>query len=398
MNQINNIIFVDDEKRITKSLKRIFYPMRKRWKVFLYNSPHEALNRIKEGDIDVIFSDIKMPGMNGIQLLERVKNISPTTLRIAISGQASPETNQKSVMIVHQYLHKPCKLETMKEVISRADKLQYLLENDNLSEIISQVDTLPSLPIIYNEIKEKIDLEDTSAHEIGEIVSKDIAMSAKMLQIVNSSFFGLRTKITNPVDAVLMLGLNTVKSLVLSIKIFKKLSANISERIATKLWNHSINVATNNKKIAKHEGIAKKQQYDYFSAGMFLDLGKLFFLAYFPREYELVLNLMEEKGIKQHKAEEEIFGSNNFQVGAYLMSIWGLPGSLVFPCAFNLDYHKHLDGKFNSILSLYFANLFTEENYDLNDELKKIKSKEIADKIKEWESLCSENVTGFKNE
>ena len=398
MNSIKNIVFVDNEKKVLKSLKRVFYPMRKKWAVSLFNSPHEALEVISNGGVDVVFTDLKMPGMNGLELLQKVKSISPSTLRILLTGQADEEANQRSVSIVHQYLQKPCELETIKEVITRADRLQLLMENDNLSQIISQVDSLPSLPIIYNEIKAKIDLPETSAHEIGEIVSKDIAMSAKMLQLVNSSFFGLRTKITNPIDAVLMVGLNTVKSLVLSIKIFKKLSANIDEKIANALWNHSLTVGTNNKKIAEHEGISRKLQYDYFSAGMFLDLGKLFFLAYFPREYNLVLKLKEDKNISEFKAEKEIFGSTNHQVGAYLMSIWGLPGSLVFPCAFNQEYETHIEDEYNAIMSLYFANLFASENYDLAEEFNKINSKKLQEKVLEWEKICTEQITGFDYE
>src|SRR6056297_142113 len=398
MNSIKNIVFVDNEKKVLKSLKRVFYPMRKKWAVSLFNSPHEALEVISNGGVDVVFTDLKMPGMNGLELLQKVKSISPSTLRILLTGQADEEANQRSVSIVHQYLQKPCELETIKEVITRADRLQLLMENDNLSQIISQVDSLPSLPIIYNEIKAKIDLPETSAHEIGEIVSKDIAMSAKMLQLVNSSFFGLRTKITNPIDAVLMVGLNTVKSLVLSIKIFKKLSANIDEKIANALWNHSLTVGTNNKKIAEHEGISRKLQYDYFSAGMFPDLGKLFFLAYFPKEYNLVLRLTKEKEISEFKAEKEIFGSTNHHVGAYLMSIWGLPGSLVFPCAFNQEYETHIEDEYNAIMSLYFANLFASENYDLPEEFNKINSKKLQEKVLEWEKICTEQITGFDYE
>ncbi len=398
MKSIKNIVFIDDEKKVLKSLKRVFNPMRKKWNVTLFNSPHEALEEISNGAVDVVFTDLKMPGMNGLELLQKVKDISPSTLRILLSGQADEEANQKSVSIVHQYLQKPCELDTIKEVITRADRLQLLMENDNLSQIISQVDSLPSLPTIYNEIKAKIDLPETSAHQIGEIVSKDIAMSAKMLQLVNSSFFGLRTTITNPIDAVLMLGLNTVKSLVLSIKIFKKLSASVDEKVANALWNHSLTVGTNNKKIAEYEGITKKLQYDYFSAGMFLDLGKLFFLAYFPREYNLVLMLKKEKEISEFKAEKEIFGSTNHHVGAYLMTIWGLPGSLVFPCAFNQEYEAHIEDEYNAIMSLYFANLFASENYNLDEEFKKINSPELREKVLAWEKLCTEQISGFDYE
>ena len=398
MSEKKNIIFVDNENKVLKSLKRVFNPMKKKWKVYLFNSTQEALDKVGEEKIDVIFSDFQMSGMSGLELLQRVKDHSPSTLRIALSGNANAETNQQSVSIVHQYLQKPCELETIREVISRATRLQELLENDNLSKILSQVDTLPSLPTIYNQIKKQIDLPETSAHDIGNIVSKDIAMSAKMLQLVNSSFFGLRYKITNPIDAVLMLGLHTVKSLVLSIKIFKKLSAGVDEKIANALWNHSLSVASNNKRIAEYEGIEKKLQYDYFSAGMFLDLGKLFFLSHFPKEYKIVLELVKEKSMSQFQAEKEIFGSTNHHVGAYLMSIWGLPGSLIFPCAFNQQYEEHFEGKYNAIMSLYFANLFADNDIKIENEFAKLNSPDFESKIKEWQDVCSENVTGFNYE
>jgi HD-like signal output (HDOD) protein len=251
------------------------------------------------------------------------------------------------------------------------------------------VDSLPSLPTIYNEINNKIDLPETSAREIGEIVATDIAMSAKVLQLVNSSFFGLRTKILNPIDAVLMLGFNTIKSLILSIKIFKKLSENVDPNIAKDLWEHSMKVGQNNKNIAEYEGVSKKLQYDYFSSGMLLDLGKLFFLAYFPKEYKMALEIKKERGVTQTQAEKEIFGSTNYLVAAYMMTIWGLPGSLIFSCAFNQEYEKHFDGEYNDIISLYFANLFADDEYDLKTEFQKMNNREFESHITEWEKICN---------
>ena len=94
------IIFVDDEKKVLKSLKRVFYPMRKKWTVFLFNSPQDALKKIEEEKIDVIFTDIKMPGISGLELLQTIKALSPSTLRIALSGQADMDANQDRKSVV----------------------------------------------------------------------------------------------------------------------------------------------------------------------------------------------------------------------------------------------------------------------------------------------------------
>jgi len=395
MSDIKKIVFVDDEKEILKSIKRVFYPMRKQWDISLFNNSLDALKMVENDVVDVLFSDFKLSGMSGIELFEKVRVISPTTLRIALTGVGNLEPNQRSVKIIHQYLQKPCDLKTIKEVITRADRLQQLLENDNLAKIISQLESLPSLPTIYNEINEKIDLEDTSAHDIGEIVAKDMSMSVKMLQLVNSSFFGLRNKISNPIDAVLMLGLSNIKSLVLSIKIFKKLSSGIDTKIANKLWNHSLQVGSNNKKIAEIEGLSRKDQYDYFSSGMLIDLGTLFFLSHFPTQYKHVMEISSEKNMSQLKAEKGIFGSTSQQVGAYLMAIWGLPGSLVFSCAFNQEYLKYFNDEFTGIISLFFADFFINKNNNLEEELKNIENEKFKDKIRKWQEECLDNEKGF---
>ncbi|MBN2282065.1 MAG: HDOD domain-containing protein [Candidatus Marinimicrobia bacterium] len=398
MSEVKRIIFVDSEKEMLNSIKRVFYPMRKQWTISLFDNADDALKMIETDVVDVLFSDFKLVGMSGLELFDRVRTFSPTTLRIALTGAGYVEPNQKSVKLIHQYLQKPCELKTIKEVIEKADQLQKLLENENLSKIISQVDTLPSLPTIYNEINEKIDLPETSAREIGEIVARDMSMSVKMLQLVNSSFFGLRNKISNPIDAVLMLGLNTVKSLVLSIKIFKKLSEGVDAKMAQNLWNHSLSVGTNNKKIAQIEGLSNKEQYDYFSNGMLLDLGKLFFLAYFPSESKHVVEISKKQKISILQAEKEIFGSTSHHVGAYLMAIWGLPGSLIFSCAFNQDYPKYFDGTFNANISLFFADFFTDKTKNLEQELEKIRDKKFTDKIRLWQHECQDVVKGSNYE
>ncbi len=394
MNKKRKVLFVDNDKNVLKSIKRQFHSISDEWDVSFTDSGKTALEMLKEKSFDVVISDLKISEMDGIDFLKFVRDTAPKTLRIALTGHSTSNITMDSVNIIHQYLQKPCELATIKNVIIQAQNLQELLGNENLTEIISRIKSLPSLPSIYTEIINKVDLPNTSLRDIGKIVAKDIGMSTKFLQLINSSFFGLPQKITTPVDAVVMLGIETVKTLVLSVGIFQKLGNNIDKKFAESLWAHSNRIASYCKNLAIYEEVPRKIQDDYFAAGMFHDLGKLVFLSEFPEDYKKVLELTKKENISLCKAEKKIFGADHTAVGAYLMQIWGLPGLIVYPCAFHHSIEKFPQARFNPTLAVHFADYMDykirnkEEDISSKLNIELLKESDFYDFIPEWEEVC----------
>src|SRR5262249_10065222 len=145
------------------------------------------------------------PGMNGIELLQRVVRDYPEVVRIVLSGMADKEMALPSAMLAHQYLDKPCDPAVLRATVDRAVNLRIILDNANLKQLVSRLHSLPSIPAIYSELMEALQAPEVSAKELGAIIGRDLGMTVKILQLVNSAFFGVRRAITNPTEAVIYL-------------------------------------------------------------------------------------------------------------------------------------------------------------------------------------------------
>ena len=402
MNEVDKkrILFVDDEPRVLDGLRRMLFPMRREWEMSFAESGHEALNIMAKETIDVVVTDMRMPGMSGAELLSEIRKRNPQTVRIVLSGQTKRETIPRSVAPIHQFLSKPCDAETLKSVLVRAFTLRKLLTEDALKRLVSQVEALPSLPSVYHEIVEALQSEDTSIGIVGEIISKDISMSVKMLQLVNSAFFGLPRRISNPSQAVILLGLDTVKSLVLSIHMFSQFDQDkLKDLSLDVIWRHSMAVGGFAKRIAKSEGLDTKIIDDSFMAGMLHDVGKLVLATNFPDKYLSVLTMAKEEGFQVHEAEYEMFHCSHAEVGAYMLGLWGLPDSLIMASAFHHWPINHPDRKLNTLAIVHSANVF---DYEVNPARRigamttidhaYLAELDLSERLPLWRQVCQETI------
>ena len=195
---------------------------------------------------------MRMPRMTGVELLEQVQAQYPQTLRFILSGQFDQEATLQTVKSAHQCIAKPCDVEELCQKLNCALAFRDILENASLKKVISQIRNLPSLPSLYVQLMEKLDSPSVSIKELGEIIERDMAMSTKILQLVNSAFFGLGDHISSPMHAVSLLGTEVVKALVLSLHVFSQLnSALVPSRQRDWLWKHSIQTSWMCRKIAE---------------------------------------------------------------------------------------------------------------------------------------------------
>jgi len=203
------ILFVDDEPLILQGLKRMLRGLRSEWDMTFVQSGAEALEKMVGAPFDVIVSDMRIPEMDGSQLLDTVKHRYPNMVRVVLSGHSEEEMIMKTVKSAHQFISKPCNAETLKSTISRMFALREVLTQEGLKRLVSRIESLPSLPSLYTQVVELIQSPNSSIKKIGEVISKDLAMTAKILQLVNSAFFGIPRQISNPAQAVGLLGLDT---------------------------------------------------------------------------------------------------------------------------------------------------------------------------------------------
>ncbi len=336
--------------------------MRGEWEMSFAGGGPEALDTLNQNTFDVVVSDMRMPGMDGGELLSEVKRRFPQIVRIILSGHSDQEFIMKSVKVAHQYLAKPCDAETLKSAVMRTAKVRSLLADESLRGLLSGIDTLPSLPSLYAEIMEELQSADVSIQKIGKIISQDLGMTAKILQLVNSAFFGLQHRVSSPSQAVSLLGINTTRGLILSMHIFSQFDSSKTSIISLEgLWNHCFHTGIMAKAIAHEENQKKMLMDDSFLAGLLHDLGKPILLINALERFKQARQRALDNKIPFWTAEKELFGVTHCEVGAYLVGLWGLPDPIVEALAFHHDPASWERHGFSPLLSVHVANALEQE-------------------------------------
>jgi HD-like signal output (HDOD) protein/CheY-like chemotaxis protein len=390
------ILFVDDEPMVLKGLQRTLRKMRNEWEMVFTESSKQALDILASEPFDVIVSDLRMPEMDGAQLLAEVKSKHPQVVRIILSGQVEQESRFKSVQLAHQSLSKPCDADILKQTLNQLFALRSLLEDESIKRIVSQTETLPSLPKVYTEVISELQSANPSIKKVGEIISSDLGMTAKILQIVNSAFFGLVRKISNPREAVMLLGTETVKALVLSVKIFSEFN---QKKYAwfdfDHIFNHSLSVSMFTHTISKEEHLDQKLVNNALMAGMFHDLGKLILVTNFQEPYRRIWTEAQETGQNLWNLENEMFGTSHAEIGAYLMGLWGLEYPVIEAIAFHHCPAKSLSNSTGLLTAVHFGDVYDRLKYGCNGEngLSQLdrgylNNLGVADRINDWQTIC----------
>ncbi|HFQ89222.1 MAG TPA: HDOD domain-containing protein [Desulfobulbus sp.] len=392
------VLFVDDEPNILSGLQRMLRPMRRTMNFKFAEDGPAALEIMAAGNVDVVVSDMRMPGMDGATLLATIQEKYPHAIRIMLTGQADNEAILRTVSVVHQFLAKPADPELLKQVINRATALQDLMADERLKEVISSIGSLPSLPETYARLQQVLRDPDGSLADAAAVIEQDLAMSAKVLQLVNSAFFGLFRHIESPSRAVNLLGLDTIKALVLGVGVFEDMKVVSSNTFNVKaLWSHSMATAAFAKQIALRE-TADREMIDHaFVAGLLHDVGKLLLFSRMPDEYEQAVRTATETSCSLLEAEQGIFGLSHGDVGGYLIGLWGLPGPVVESITFHHRLHRYPHPGFGPALIVHVADYISYrldpdqcigEKPCLDEEI--LDQAGMLDRIDEWSDLCRE--------
>jgi HD-like signal output (HDOD) protein len=321
---VKRILFVDDEAAVLEGLRDRLRKQRREWDMVFALGGDAALTECARKPFDVVVSDMRMPGMDGATLLRRIQELYPSTVRVVLSGHAEREAVMRVLPVAHQYLSKPCDADTLRSVIARACALQALLMDEALRSIVGRVERLPSVSNVYAELTAVLAREAPSADDVVRVVERDPAMCLKLLQVVNSAFFGLPRKVSAMRDAITYLGIELLKSLVLASQIFSVAEdVGIDAGWLAEIQGHSVHVG----RVARN--ILPAQSDDAFMTGMLHDVGKIL-LALADRVLALkVVTLAREQSRPDYLVERELFGITHAEAGAYILGTWGAPAAIV---------------------------------------------------------------------
>jgi HD-like signal output (HDOD) protein/CheY-like chemotaxis protein len=360
---VKHILFVDDDAMVLETIGCVFRGADKDWDLSFATSGTEALRVMETKPADVVVTDMRMPRMNGAVLLHQIMERYPKTVRIILSGYADMESAMHSVSGTHQYLSKPGDIMNLQATVRRAVDMDSWLNNDRVKTLVSQLTTVPSVPGLYFEILKELRSEAVSLDTVGATIAKDPAMTAKILQLVNSAFFGLASTVSNPVDAVMQLGLQTIKSLVLGIHVFTELDSAKDKRFhAEAIQHHCLTTAVVARKLAQIEHQKLEFVDACFTAGLLHDLGRLVLIANVPDQYAEAIEKSEKEKISLHEAERAVFGATHAEAGGYLLGLWGLPCGIVEATVFHHRPHTQPGRTFTPLTAVHVANVLAQDN------------------------------------
>lgn len=201
-------------------------------------------------------------------------------------------------------------------------------QKEEMRQRLKDVQSLPTLPSIATKLNRMVEDSEVTAVQLGSVIEKDQVLTSKLLKAVNSSFFGFPQRISTVSNAIVLLGFNVIKTLVVTSSIFE-----IMESSDVGLFEHSLGCATAAGILAKRRGIKNPEEVS--TAGLIHDLGKIVIRAELPDEYSRILKMSEDLQIPMQEAETKILGVTHTEIGGWLARRWNLPICLVLP----IEYH-----------------------------------------------------------
>lgn len=357
------ILFVDDEPNVLQGLRRMLRHKRDVWDMRFALGATEALVVLGDRRVDVVVTDMRMPDIDGAQLLKTVTREYPETVRFVLSGQCDEETALRSVGVSHQYLSKPCDGAELEAKIGRALGLRAILNSGPLRRMVAALPSIPSRPTVYTDLVNEFRREQSQPDRIDEIVAQDPGLAAKVLQLCNSAYFGLSSQVRSIHQATHFLGLDTLKSLALCYGIVSQLRCTmVGAQSVDEVIEHSMLAGTLARQIARSSGFDQYGCDDAYAAGLMHDIGTLILADNFGAEYGAALTEGADDGTDRAAVERAAFGADHAAVGAYLLGTWGLPDPIVEAVAYHHRAEPHEAGSFDSATIIHIVEGLIEES------------------------------------
>lgn len=366
------------------------------WEVLTAGSGEDALALLGTMPFDVMIAGTRMSGLGGLDLLRASMIRHPSMARMILLDQADPELMLGSLGTAHQYLVKPCEPADLLSAVSRLLALDQFFTNQTLRRVVARIQQLPSPPTVYFRLMKDLARLDATTESVGAIIAQDASLTAKLLQLVNSAYFGLGRRVASVPEAVQILGFNLVRSLSVSLSLFASLNpASVGELNADRLYLHSLATGLLAQTIMAAESADPAMTAGAFTAGILHDTGKLVLASAMPELYAQAVRLAADELMPQWQAEANIFGVSHAEVGAYLLGLWGLPVPIVDVVAWHHQPLRSGPPTFGMLAAVHIADFLQSRHVPASrrplvvelDALY-IQVLKLADRIEEWTEVA----------
>jgi HD-like signal output (HDOD) protein len=328
-----------------------------------------AMAEAQKQPFDVVVANYQLPELDGAELLNRLRVANPKTLRFIAAAEGLKDQVVCHVVGGHQFLAVPFEPETLKSSIERSLTVDYGMSS-SMRELVGRIRTFPTIPSLYLEIVNALKDPNACTEDVGAIIAKDMAMTTKLVQVLNSAYFGLPRTITDPTEAVGILGFETVKSLTMTVKLLSQYDKVKPVYFSIdSIWRHSTSVARTARVMALLETGDTECSATAYTAGLMHDLGKVILAANFDEQYLGAHAVARKQQIPLWDVEKDIFGATHGEIGAYLLGLWGMSAEVVRVAAMHHCPANGGDTTFSPLTAVHVANALEYEGSVETEEL-----------------------------
>jgi HD-like signal output (HDOD) protein/ActR/RegA family two-component response regulator len=386
----SRILFVDDEIAVLDGLRDLLRRERRRWDMVFAVGGEEALEELRRQSFDVVVSDIRMPGMDGAALLTRIKADYPHTARIVLTGHADRDAVLRALPVAHQFLSKPCDANALRVAIERTQALNLLLASQEIRAVVGSLVSLPSVPQTYLALTAAAHDPRKGIGDMADIIRRDPAMSSKVLQVVNSAYFGMRQGVASIQQAVMFMGIELLKGLALTANVFKPQGKALGGLSLEDLQQRSLRTAC----LARRFVEDPKRSDEVFTAALMLDVGQIVIALGMPLQHADIRAEADDGGRTLHDIELARLGVTHAEVGAYLLGVWGLPFSIIESVAYHHRPSALGDGPCEMLAALHVADVLVDAPVaDAGPrpiDLAFLARAGVADRLPAWRTIADE--------
>jgi putative nucleotidyltransferase with HDIG domain len=236
------------------------------------------------------------------------------------------------------------------------------LRSKGAVNVLGDIESLPVMSATHQEIIDMLNSPDCSPRKVGKMIARDIGMSAKILQLVNSAFYGTGSQIADAVQAVVYLGLKTIKALVLTNGVFCELPEDRIERFSVEaLQQHCVRVGSLARTICMSMKMTQDDMDMASMAGILHDAGKMILISKLPEKFAEAIEISRNESAPLHEVERRVFDISHAELGGCLLDLWGIPTKIIEATTYHHEPPDNLAAEFGIMWAVHIADAIDHE-------------------------------------
>jgi HD-like signal output (HDOD) protein len=381
--------------QLTPGLSVPGIPIPETWTVTRFDSPIEAGAALSDESFDVVVSLAGMPTEEGITFLVQTRDVAPEAVRLLVTADPGMRATVSLNRVAHEHLVGPITVDQLEDVFARTVAMHQHLSSVRLRSAMAKVQSLPAFPRLYNQIVEELERSEGDLSRIARVVMQDPGLTARVLQLVNSPFYGLRRQVHDTAQAVGLLGIQNLLSMVLATEVFTDFDSAGARLNVNKMWTHAATTALWAKRIVEFEGRTLEEANLAFVAGILHDSGRMILGSNFPVEHANVVGQLEtEANPDIISIERSVLGASHAEAGAYLLDTWELPTLIVEAVAYHHEPSRSDVVRFTPLTAVHVAEVFQQEvgadgvERDIELDMVHLDKLGLSGRVDQWRVAC----------